>query len=89
MSYTEFIKDIKDNKLSPLYVFWGHENYLIEQSLKMLKDKIVGPDFEAFNYIVLDASETTVDHVIESAETLPLFAEKSSAGKEHALLPEN
>ena len=76
MSYTEFIKDIKDNKLSPLYVFWGHENYLIEQSLKMLKDKVVGADFEAFNYIVLDASETTVDHVIESAETLPLFAEK-------------
>jgi DNA polymerase-3 subunit delta len=76
MSYSEFIKDIKENKLSPLYVFWGHENYLIENSMKMLKAKVVGEGYEAFNYIVLDATETTVDHVLESAETLPLFAER-------------
>ena len=76
MSYSEFIKDIKENTLSPLYVFWGHENYLIENSIKMLKAKVVGEGYEAFNYVVLDATETTVDHVLESAETLPLFAER-------------
>lgn len=76
MSYSEFVKDIKDDTLSPLYVFWGHENYLIENSMKMLKDKVIGEAYEAFNYIVLDATETTVDHVLESAETLPLFAER-------------
>lgn len=76
MSYNDFIKDIKEDKLSPLYVFWGHEDYLIENSLKMLKKEVVGEAYEAFNYIILDASETTVDHVLESAETLPLFAER-------------
>jgi len=76
MSYNEFVKDIKDNKLGPLYVFWGHEDYLIENSLKMLKDAVIGEGYEAFNYIVLDASETTLEHVLESAETVPLFAEQ-------------
>jgi DNA polymerase-3 subunit delta len=76
MSYSEFVKDIKDNKLSGLYVFWGHEEYLIENSIKMLKEAVVDEGYEAFNYIVLDASETSVDHVLESAETLPMFAER-------------
>jgi len=76
MSYSEFVKDVKDNTLSPLYVFWGHEEYLIENSIKMLKKAVVDEGYEAFNYIVLDASETTVDHVLESAETLPMFAER-------------
>jgi DNA polymerase-3 subunit delta len=76
MSYSEFVKDIKENKLSGLYVFWGHEEYLIENSIKMLKEAVVDEGYEAFNYIVLDASETSVDHVLESAETMPMFAER-------------
>ncbi len=76
MSYNDFIKDIKEDKLSPIYVFWGHEDYLIENSLKMLKKTVVGDAYEAFNYIVLDALEATVEHVLESAETLPLFADR-------------
>ncbi|MBN2899079.1 MAG: DNA polymerase III subunit delta [Clostridia bacterium] len=76
MSYSEFVKDIKDDHIASLYVFWGRENYLVEHALKLLKDTVVGEAYEAFNYIVLDGMEATVDHVLESAETLPLFAER-------------
>lgn len=33
-----------------LYFFWGDEDYLLENEVNFLKEKILGPDIDAFNF---------------------------------------
>ncbi len=76
MAYKDFTNDIKNNTLNNIYLLYGSEKYLIDNSIKMLRDKIIPKDFLDFNYIQLDSSETTIDNIINSAYTVPLFSEK-------------
>jgi len=72
----EVMKDLKENKFSPMYIFYGEEKYLIEYVLKLFKEKIVDSTYADFNYIFLDGGDVSIDDVIGSLETLPLFSEK-------------
>ena len=76
MSYIETMKDIKENNFSSMYLFYGDERYLIEYVLKNFKESIVESTYADFNYIFLDGRDSSIDNVIGSLETLPLFSEK-------------
>ncbi|MCJ7653087.1 MAG: DNA polymerase III subunit delta [Actinobacteria bacterium] len=61
-------------KLKSVYLLYGDEELLMEEALKRLRELLsseVDPDF---NIEVLDASEVGVEHVIDSAETVPLMS---------------
>lgn len=55
----------------PLYFFWGEEDYLIEKEIKALKKKVLGNEFDALNYRVLNNPEFSVFD--EALRTMPMF----------------
>lgn len=76
MNYSEFIKIIKENKLLPVYLFTGAEEYLMHEAIEILKDKFVDPSFEALNYITIDGKEMRFDNILNACETLPFMSSK-------------
>lgn len=76
MNYRDFLKDIKNHELKPVYLCYGTESYLKNLIINDLKAKYIDPAFETLNYIYLDGKEVTVDGIINACETLPFMAEK-------------
>jgi DNA polymerase III subunit delta len=62
--------------LSPIYLLYGTESYLINQ----LKEKIItlamAPEEKAFNLSTYDLSEEYLDTALEDANTLPFIGDK-------------
>ncbi len=76
MSYLDFHKDIKNNSISPMYLFYGQEKYLIKSAVESAVKIIVDDEYRDFNYTVLDAENISVDEVVGAAETMPFFSER-------------
>jgi DNA polymerase-3 subunit delta len=55
---------------------YGDEQYLVERGVKLLLEKAVSPEFREFNLNVYYGSEAKGAEIVESAQTLPMFAEK-------------
>lgn len=76
MNYNEFVNEIKDDKLRPVYLFTGDEGYLMNKAINRLKDKYIDPSFEALNYVIIDGKDMGFDNILNACETLPFMAEK-------------
>ncbi|WP_077368004.1 DNA polymerase III subunit delta [Anaerosalibacter sp. Marseille-P3206] len=76
MTYQDFIIDINKNKLKTLYLFYGEEEYLIDYSLKLLKDKYIDSSFETLNYQILEGKDIQFEDIQNACETLPFMSEK-------------
>lgn len=76
MSYKEISKDIKENDLKLVYLLHGEEQYLIDSALEQIHEKYVNPDYEDFNYIVIDADIESTNSFFNALETLPFFEER-------------
>ncbi|WMT43444.1 DNA polymerase III subunit delta [Paenibacillus sp. D2_2] len=70
------IKEIKQGKVSPLYLCYGTEKYQMQQFIALLQEQIVDPDQRDFALAHFDLTETPVEVVIEEAETPPFLAER-------------
>lgn len=77
MSYKNLLKDIKENKVSNLYLFFGREKYLINKGMEIVKDRyFTNANDESFNYNFYDGIKDDIDIVLNSCETLPFVGEK-------------
>ena len=76
MSPADIIKEIKSGKISPIYLLFGEEKYIIEDSLKQITELIVDPSAEDFNLNRYDASVHSVVEVLDSARTLPFMSDR-------------
>ena len=76
MNYKEFIKIAKSNKLKPVYLFFGEEDYLIDETIKEAKKIYIDENFETLNYIVLDGKDVNFDKILNACETLPFMSNK-------------
>lgn len=68
--FVDFLAELKKGVVYPVYLFYGPENYLIDQALFRLKENLLPPGGEQFNYQVLDG---------EKLEVGDLFATTGSA----------
>ena len=59
------------------YLFYGEEGYLREYYLGELRKKLVPGGFEAFNYHRLEGKDLTVQRLAETAEAMPMMAERT------------
>ncbi len=75
MDYNQFFKDLKANKIAPVYLFWGEENYLLEEAIKTLIEKLVDPATADFNLDVFYASEVDGAKILQTATSFPIMAE--------------
>ncbi|MFZ4451963.1 DNA polymerase III subunit delta [Salibacterium aidingense] len=76
MEYIHLMKDIEQNKISPLYLLYGKEEYLIKNTIEKIVSVTLAEQEKDFNYSVYDMKDTPVDIALEEGETLPFFGEK-------------
>lgn len=72
MNYKRFLQEIERGKIEFFYLFEGKEKYLKKEALKKLKEKLLEPVSEDFNFQILDASQHTAKEIVEAAYQLPL-----------------
>ena len=69
MNIEELEKELKNNNLSSIYLFYGEDQFLLESSVKKIK-RIFGELVQGINYIQID--ETNIGGIIPNME-VPAF----------------
>jgi len=76
MSYREIFDDIRNNTIGCLYLFCGEEEYIKDQALLRLEEKILDESFRDLNYQVMDGSEISANDIINACETFPFMSDR-------------
>lgn len=76
MKPEEFERHVREGDAGPLYYIYGDEQYLVERAVKLLMDRTVSPDFREFNLNVYYGTEAKGTEIVDTAQTLPMFAER-------------
>lgn len=76
MDIKTFAIDLRAGKVAPVYFFYGLEQYLMEEYIKLIEKSVLSDDERDFNLNRYDLKETPIQQVIEDAETFPFMAER-------------
>lgn len=76
MDAKQAVKDIKQGRISPLYLCYGTEKYQIQEFTRLLQDKLVDREQKDFALASFDLAETPIEMVVEEAETMPFLVER-------------
>ena len=74
--FIELKKDIRDNKIRNLYLFFGDEVYIKEIYINKLKESIDDGGFPDFNHIFIDEKENDFALLNDSIESFPMMSER-------------
>ncbi len=69
-------KQIKAKKFAPVYLLYGAESFLINETKQLLMNHVLNVDELDFNLSSYDLEETPIEVALEEAETYPFFGEK-------------
>lgn len=72
----EIWKKIKKKDIAPIYLLYGTEAFLINETKQLLLNHILDEEEKDFNFSAYDLEETSVDFALEDAETFPFLGEK-------------
>ena len=72
----ELWKQMKAKKFAPIYLLYGVESFLINETKQLLISNILSEDELDFNLSSYDLEETPIEVALEDAETYPFFGEK-------------
>lgn len=76
-AYANLKKEINENRLKNLYIFYGEERYLLEYYLGWLRKVILSEGMAEFNHRRFDGKNLDVDELEEAVDTLPVFAQRT------------
>jgi len=68
--------EIRAGQFSSIYLFYGQEEYLMEEYIKGIEKKLLSEQDRDFNYDEFDLKETSIQEVLTIAETFPFMCEK-------------
>ncbi len=66
-------RELQDQKFHPIYTFWGEEIFLLEETLKSLKDHLLPESAADFNLNVFFAKEDDAATIRDAALDFPVF----------------
>ncbi|WP_066064043.1 DNA polymerase III subunit delta [Neobacillus soli] len=69
-------KKIKQGEIAPIYLLFGTEAFLINETKQLLLNHILDEEERDFNFSVYDLEETPIEAALEDAETFPFLGEK-------------
>ena len=72
----EVWKQIKQKRIAPIYLLYGTEAFLINETKQLLLKQLLAEDELDFNFTVYDLEETQIETALEDAETFPFLGEK-------------
>lgn len=85
MDIQSFKSDLKNDKLSGIYLFSGEEDYLVRYYLKTLREKIAGDEaFAIFNNPVFDGEDIDFSQIIEAVKAPPMMSDYKLVEWRHA-----
>lgn len=76
MNEAELKATLKEG-VSPVYVLYGEESYLVEQYARLIAKQAVGDPDDAFNMHRFDGQTVSHEQLAEAVEALPLMAERT------------
>jgi DNA polymerase-3 subunit delta len=74
--YADLMRSIKQGPILPLYLFYGEEEFLIQEAVDLIIKRVVDPGASDFNFNVLHCRDTPVSEIVALALTLPFMSEK-------------
>jgi DNA polymerase-3 subunit delta len=69
-------KKISKKQLDPVYLLFGTEAFLINETKQLLIEHVLSEEEKDFNFSVYDLEETPIEVALEDAETFPFIGEK-------------
>jgi len=69
----EAFRSIQQDRISPIYVCYGTESYLMNEFVERLQAKLAEPEHRDMAIVRFDTGETPIDAVVDEAETLPFL----------------
>ena len=69
--------DLSAGTVGSAYIFHGEESYLREYYLGELRKRLIPQGFETFNYHALEGKDLTAQALAETAEAMPMLAERT------------
>lgn len=69
-------RKIKQKEIAPIYLLYGTETFLINETKQLILQQILSEDELDFNFSAYDLEETPIELAIEDAETFPFLGEK-------------
>ncbi len=76
MKYSDLISSLKQGKILPVYLFFGEEEFLIQEALDLIIKKVVEPGARDFNFNSLYCRDTPASELVNLCQTLPFMCEK-------------
>ena len=64
MNYENMLNLTKQEKIYPVYLLYGKENYLKEDILKKLRNRLIDPAYRELNYKVFYGEKFSINEVI-------------------------
>lgn len=74
MTWNEFYLSLKEDSLTPVYLFTGPEEYVKREALEALRQKMLPPGLEALNDATLEGA--TAQQITDAAETMPMMCSR-------------
>lgn len=69
-------KKINKKQIDPVYLLFGTEAFLINETKQLLIEHVLDEEEKDFNLSVYDLEETPIEAALEDAETFPFMGEK-------------
>lgn len=74
MNYEDMLNLTKQEKIYPVYLFYGKENYLKEDISKKLRKRLIDSAYRELNYKVFYGEKLSINEIINDLDTLPLIS---------------
>ncbi len=76
LKYHDLMSGLKQGKILPLYLFFGEEEFLIQEAVDLIISKVVDPGARDFNFNTLYCKDNSSSELVNLCQTLPFLSEK-------------
>ena len=76
IKYEDLTKSVKQGKLLPLYLFFGEEEFLIQESIDLIISKAVDPGARDFNFNTVYCKGSSGNEIVNLCQTFPFMSDR-------------
>ena len=76
ITYDDILRDLKAQKVSPVYYLMGEEDFFIDKLSDAIVEAALTEDEKDFNLDIVYGAEVDIEKVIELAHAYPMMAER-------------
>ena len=76
-AYQKLKQDIREGTIGTLYVFHGEETYLRDHYLRQMKEKLLPPGMEEFNYHTISGRDFDLKTLAQMVDYLPMMSQRT------------